>query len=74
MNMLLGNNTIEQQKLGELKRHNAVIEQESQLKLRKCTHEYIMQNLKDFNKLKASGMEVADIVTIFSEMEKFDDR
>ena len=72
--MLLGNNTIEQQKLDEMKRHNTVIEQESQLKLRKCTHEYTMQILKDFNELKASGMEVADIVAIFPDMQKFDDR
>ena len=72
--MLLENNTIEQQKLHELKRHNAVIEEESKLKLRKCTDEYTMQILKDFRKLKESGMEMADIVAIFPDMQKFDDR
>ena len=33
-----------------------------------------MQILKDFNELREKGMEVEDIIAIFPDMEKFDDR
>ena len=65
---------LEKDKLDEAKRHNQVIEEEAIIKSKKAKHEYTMQILKDFKELKESGMDVADIIAIFPDMEQFDDR
>ena len=72
--MLYGNTHLEKEKLNETKRHNKVIQEESIAKGKKVRHHYTMQILGDFNELKEKGMTVDDIIAIFPDMEKFDDR
>ena len=72
--MLYGNNNLEEDKLNEAKRHNMVVEEESIAKGKRAKHYYTMQILNDFNELKEKGMSVEDIIAIFPDMEKFDDR
>ena len=54
--------------------NNKVVEDESIAKGKTSKHDYTMQILGDFNELKEKGMTVEDIIAIFSDMEKFDDR
>ena len=72
--MLYGKKNLEEEKLNEAKRHNMVVEEESIAKGKRAKHDYTMKILKNFNELKEKGMIVEDIIAIFPDMEKFDDR
>ena len=74
MQILYGNNNLEEEKLNEAKMHNMVVEEESIAKGKRAKHDYKMHILNDFNKLKEKCMSVEDIIAIFPDMEKFYDR
>ena len=73
MQMLYKKN-LQEEKLNETTRHNMVVEEESIDKGKKAKHEYTIQIMNDFNELSEKCMDVEDIIALFPDMEKFDNR